>query len=188
MLEAKLKTLRVNLYGGPGVGKSTTSHWLMTKLKDEGFDVEFVQEAVKLWAHQGLVPTEYDQVEFLAAQMKAEYQWVQAGIDMLVTESPLLLSGVYASHDLASSIKGIAYAFENTHPGIHILLDRGDKPFKRSGRFQTHEQALALDKKIEEELNVMLWTLSQDTPIKARFYDREDLWKKLLEQMDKYQR
>jgi len=43
-------SLRINFFGGPGVGKSTLAAQLFGWLKAENFDAELVQEFVKTWA------------------------------------------------------------------------------------------------------------------------------------------
>lgn len=72
MSELQNKTTIINLYGGPGAGKSTSAAFLYYLLKANGFNVELVREYVKDWAWEKRVITNYDQIYFLGKQVRRE--------------------------------------------------------------------------------------------------------------------
>lgn len=137
--------MRINLYGGPGAGKSTTAAWLFAKLKLSGFSVEHVGEYVKAWAYAHREVKEFDQVYILGKQMQYEYRFLSNGVKNIVTDSPVFNSMFYAPRNLKPHILGLIDAYEAQHEGVNIFLDRRDKPYVQEGRYQTEQQANQAD-------------------------------------------
>lgn len=147
---------RINLYAGPGTGKSTTAAWLFSMLKRRSFSVELVQEIVKGWAIERKPIKPFDQAVLFGKQLNSEYHNLAHGIDLVVTDSPILLSSVYSDMNnpelgFGASFKQIAVEFEKQFPAINVILRRNvDKhPYNTQGRYQTLEQAGHLDRIIE---------------------------------------
>ena len=67
-----MKYRRINIFGGPGVGKSICTAKLFGDLKLHGYLIEQVSEYAKTWAHQKRSVDVYAQLYFLAKQVKAE--------------------------------------------------------------------------------------------------------------------
>jgi hypothetical protein len=151
--------LRINLYAGPGAGKSTTAAMLFAKMKILGYSIELVSEYVKGWAIAKRAPVGFEQVYLMGKQLQYEYRFLSHGIHNIVTDSPVLLSACYARafypelKDVATHMEAIIAEYERHHPSINIFLDRGDKPYSTEGRYQTKEQAQALDTVVKDSLN-----------------------------------
>jgi len=150
---------RINLYAGPGAGKSTTASMLFAKMKILGYSVELVSEYVKGWAIAKRVPVGFDQVYLMGKQLNYEYRFLSHGIQHIVTDSPVLLSACYTRayypdlHNVADNMEGIIAEYERQHPSINIFLDRGDKVYSTEGRYQTKEQAQQLDNVVRDTLD-----------------------------------
>jgi len=147
--------MRVNLLGGPGCGKSTTAAWLFSELKVRQVSVELVTEYVKVWACQKRKIETFDQVYLLGKQMQYEHRFLTAGVEHVITDSPVILSGIYAEHydldgtlGIARPLLSLAEAYEKKYPSVNIILDRKNKPYITQGRYQTHEQAREIDQLI----------------------------------------
>lgn len=145
--------MRINFFGGPGSGKSTTAPWVFSMLKRDKASIELVTEYVKSWATQKRKVNEFDQIYLFGKQMQYEYRFLNAGIKNIVTDSPVLLSSVYASVyfkdiNVADDLEHMADEYEKKYPSINIFLDRGDKPYNPEGRYQTYEEAKEIDKLI----------------------------------------
>jgi len=57
-------TTVINLWGGPGTGKSTSAAHLFGMAKIAGVNAELVQEYVKSWAWEGRTIHSFDQLYF----------------------------------------------------------------------------------------------------------------------------
>lgn len=151
-------TTVVNLFGGSGIGKSTTAAHLYAEMKYAGFNVELVREYVKAWAWHGKQITPFDQTYILGKQSQYESS-LYGKVDYIVTDSPLLLGPVYETFHTGSSLNvGSAFAFldqakKNGVEHRNFVLKRNE-PFDTRGRYESLEQATQVDNLIEHFLNL----------------------------------
>jgi nicotinamide riboside kinase len=152
-------TTILNLYGGPGTGKSTSAAFLFYLLKTQGANAELAREYVKKWAWENRIPGRYDQSYFLGKQAREE-SVLYGKVEYIVTDSPVLLSKFYADKYAPERIKeGVTaqvmahyrQAAEDGHRHLHIFLKRS-KPYNPKGRFQNEEEAKAMDEQMDELL------------------------------------
>jgi len=146
---------RINLYGGPGTGKSTMAAGLYYEMKmhsnsnNHVKQYELVREYVKTWAWEGRKITGFDQFYIFSKQMRSEEVCLKNGVDVIITDSPLPLSYMYTvayNLDCRSELKQAALAFEAKYPALHVMLVRDhDKPYNGKGRFQSLDEAINLD-------------------------------------------
>lgn len=144
------QTKVINMFGGSGIGKSTTAAGLYHEMKQRGLNVELVREYVKGWAWAGTKVNTYDQVYIFGKQARSEYM-LYGKVDYIVTDSPILLSPIYDRYyngDDAmiedAALRFIAKASKNGVTHINFLLERM-KAFNPEGRYETEEQAKAVD-------------------------------------------
>jgi len=147
--------MRINLLAGPGAGKSTTSAWLFSELKVKNVSVELITEYVKTWAIQKRKVTTFDQVYLFGKQMQYEYQFLNNGVKNVVTDSPLILSCVYADYyypemQLGQHLLEIMHKYEVQYPSLNIYLERKDKPYNQDGRYQSYEEAKKVDQLVKD--------------------------------------
>lgn len=139
----------INLLGGSGLGKSTTAAGLFYTMKLRGYHCELIREYVKQWAWDGIKIQPLDQVYIFGKQAKAEMR-VYNKVDVAVTDSPLLLSPIYELfYSGKTNVKESALGFlaDAKTAGVehHYFLLERHKPFDTRGRFETEEQAKAVD-------------------------------------------
>jgi len=160
---------RVCLYGGPGSGKSTTASGVFYQLKMRGYNVEYVPEYIKDWAYEGRVPKSFQQMYIFAKQLNRE-DVLFPHVDLTVTDSPLLMNTVYSEKYGFVGwklLREMALLYEAKFPGLHIILDRKNIPYKSEGRYQDYDGALEMDQLIEKTLEENL----PYTKIDARDFD-----------------
>lgn len=142
----------INLYGGPGCGKSTSAAYLYYVLKSRGVNAELVREYVKDWAWEKRQIGTYDQLYFSGKQIRKE-ALLLGKADVIVTDSPVLIgayyAGRYASRTIAAGCVAMAKAFyeqarADGHRYEHVVLRR-TKAYNPAGRYQTEEQAREID-------------------------------------------
>lgn len=131
----------INLFGGPGAGKSTTAAGVFWLLKNRGLRVELVTEYAKAlaWAKRGEELT--DQFYIYAKQHHRQHV-LKGQVDFCVTDSPLLLPLLYNQTEPPSFRQ---YVIDNWHryDNINFFINRV-KPYVALGRWQTAEEADAL--------------------------------------------
>lgn len=177
----KKKIRKISLYGGPGLGKSTTGAWLFAELKMRGLDVEFIPEYVKNWAYIRRSPRSWDQPYLLAKQMHNEDIVMRDTETVAIAECPLFLSVCYARKYKSKGWKecvALCKSFDEHYPALNILLQRGDCPYKELGRFQNYKEALMMDRAIEagmKEFGIEY--------VKVKYNDRETLLNLVLDTM-----
>jgi hypothetical protein len=169
-----IKTTIINLYGGPGAGKSTSAAYLYYLLKCQGANVELVREYVKNWAWEGRAFGVYDELYFLGKQVRHE-SMLFGKVKYIVTDAPVYMTayyaGIYCSLAFAQGVEKAATAFyqqakDDGHNHVHVYLKRF-KPYKAEGRYQTEEQAISVDKGVLAMLDRMGEQVIEASPLES---------------------
>lgn len=143
----------VNLFGGPGCGKSTGAAYVFSRLKEAGVNVELVTEFAKdlTWDKSDALS---DQLYVFANQFHRLYRCQKAGVDVVVTDSPLLLSNLYRDRHSPFFAKPFTDYVEYCH-GVFNNLNyfiRRVKPYNPCGRREDEASVKAVDEKILAKL------------------------------------
>ena len=141
------KPILINLYGGPGSGKSTVMYEITGRLKNMGVAAEMSPEFVKQKVYSGDKKTFENQLYILGNQSFSQSILI-GEVDVIVTDSPLLLSAHYGKNeDYARELLSIAKKFNSSFQEFHFFLRRV-KPFCQSGRIHNEEQSREIDKEL----------------------------------------
>lgn len=143
-------TLAINLFGGPGSGKSTTSAAVFSLLKMHDINAELITEFAKDLAWEERFITMNNQVYICGKQYHKMWR-VKDHVDVMVTDSPLLLGLIYGKRNPECFNKMILHSF-NTFDNMNYFLLRM-KPYNPKGRLQTEEEAKQLDGEISTVLS-----------------------------------
>lgn len=138
----------INLFAGPGAGKSTTAADIFAKLKQNGYSAELVREFAKDVVWEGRHHLLDDQLFIFAEQRKRVLDLV-GKVDYIVTDSPLLLSLVYCPEDelLSQLVLREHFALDNAN-----FFLRRVKRYVEAGRIQSEDEARQLDTDIFDML------------------------------------
>jgi len=148
--KANHKTLIVNLYGGPGTGKSTMAAALFSELKFRNITAELITEFAKDKVWEESIHLLNDQL-FIFANQYHKFWSVLDKVDVIVTDSPLLMSLAYTKKDNFKLIELVKqHHFENKN--LEVFLKR-EKPYVTIGRIQSEQKAKEKDLFIEDILN-----------------------------------
>lgn len=146
-------TLIVNLFGGPGTGKSTNAAGVFYKLKSQGINCEYIQEYAKDKTWQGdrfsLTVQPYITCKQLYRQER-----VMGKVDVIVTDSPILLGAVYGGLYATDKFNDWLVETFKSFNSLNIFLVRNIKnhPYNPAGRSQTFGQACDVDRKVYDLL------------------------------------
>ena len=135
---------RINFYGPPCSGKDTAASHVFSKMKIDGYNVEFINEYVKQWTYIDRKPRAWDQVYLAGKQLQLEHTALVAGFDYIVSPSPLFLTGYYTVQldcKVSNSVLDIFRAFEEEYPSLHIFLDNSKIIYDEVARFHTKAQS-----------------------------------------------
>jgi sugar phosphate isomerase/epimerase len=149
--EEPRKTKVINLFAGPGAGKTTTAAKLFAAMKDKGLKVELVQEYVKSWAWEGREIGPLDQIYILAKQLRAESR-LYGKVDYIITDSPIELSSYYdkrRNNDSAISNVVDDLLSRVDVDRLNVFIKR-DKPYYQHGRYETEAEAVNIDEELHE--------------------------------------
>lgn len=138
-------TLLINLYGGPGTGKSTGAAYIFSQLKMKGIDCEYVPEYAKDRTWQGdKFPLEKCQL-YVTGKQALRVARLYGKVDAIITDSPIILGALYTDEQPYKDIcKYEQLKYKNQ---MNFMLTRG-KTYNPNGRNQTEEEAKQLDKQI----------------------------------------
>ncbi len=135
----------INLWAGPGTGKSRTAAGVFTAMKSMGLRVELVTEKAKFYTYEGNVRRLKDQF-LLMCQQEYCQRIVRDQVDWIVTDSPPGMGIAYARRLDRKVLHSMQEHFRNRYANFDILLLRDDtRPYQTYGRFQTEAEARDLD-------------------------------------------
>lgn len=135
----------LNIFGGPGAGKSTSAAGLFHLMKNEGLRVELITEYAKdiVWADRH---KELNDQLYITAKQNHRLFLLKDKVDYCITDSPLLLSLVYCRM-MPSSFSPFVMDLFHEYDNVAFVLKR-TKPYLLFGRSQTEEEARFLDANI----------------------------------------
>jgi|LakMenEpi03Aug12_release.lakeMendotaPanAssembly.Ray.scaffolds.fasta_scaffold315263_2 hypothetical protein len=140
-------TLIVNLFGGPGVGKSTLAAGTFFCLKQQKISCELVTEYAKTLTWENRHSTLECQPYVFGKQLYSLEVLIDK-VDVIITDSPICLSLFYKADryppSFSQSVIDIFNSFQNTN----YYIERCNDDYDSSGRLSSINMARKIDEKI----------------------------------------
>jgi hypothetical protein len=140
-----MKTIVINLYGGPGCGKSTIAALAFGKLKQKGINCELVTEYAKDKVWEESYTTLKNQIYVFGKQLHRMWR-LNNKVNVIITDSPLPLSIIYDS-EKDVNFENLVMSEFNKFDNFNIIINRSTK-YQIEGRYQTEEEAKKIDSDI----------------------------------------
>lgn len=163
----------INLFSGPGAGKSTTRAKTFGLMKDNCKNVEEVTEFAKDLTWDENQAALADQLFILGTQNRRQFR-LCGKTDWCVTDAPLLLGINYVTPDyLPETFQNLVFELWNSYENYNFFINR-TKPYSRVGRKQSEDEARAKDIEIKEMLikhNIPFIELTDDGKLHEKIYN-----------------
>lgn len=146
-------TIVVNLFAGPGAGKTTCAWEIASELKKRGIETEYVSEYTKelVWDNNlDMLDGSLKNQQILYNEQSRRINRLLGKVDVIVTDSPTILATMYLKEpNKTFENKAIKDFKENQN--FNLFINRG-KDFQQSGRIHNLQESKAIDNKIKQLL------------------------------------
>jgi hypothetical protein len=162
----------INLFAGPGTGKSTTMAGTFFEMKLRGINCEMIPEYAKDLTWEGRNGKVFEAQDYIFAKQHFRLGRVAPEVSFAVTDSPLLLSLVYGETFRHTAFHDLVKQCHEGYDNLNIYLKRSaSKPYNPKGRNQDEDQARELDEKIfsmllDEKIDIHIMEFGRDNPLK----------------------
>ncbi|NJO64448.1 MAG: AAA family ATPase [Richelia sp. RM2_1_2] len=147
----------VNLFGGPGCGKTGVGWSVAGELKRLGYKIEFVPEYVKdivyddtsdKTMNEGFSSGRLSDQQHIFSEQHRRLKRVSNKVDIVITDGPLFNSIVYSGkgEDNKHFHSLVMHEF-NKYDNLNYLLKRSTI-YKQEGRYQDEAGAIAVDEEV----------------------------------------
>jgi hypothetical protein len=141
----------INLWAGPGAGKSTIAAQTFAEFKWMGYKAELVVEYAKELHYDGDFERQKDQMHLLAVQAWRQTRLLKE-VEYIITDSPLPLGIVYNKLNGGNEdLDVLCLTAFNEFDNINFFLQR-TKPYQTYGRTQSESGARDIDSRVKELL------------------------------------
>jgi nicotinamide riboside kinase len=150
----------INLFGGPGIGKSSIAAGLTYKLKKKHISCNNPYEFPKKLAWDHNIPAIKDQLYVFANQHRGIAE-CYGKVDYIIIDSPVLFSTIYHTYYTkgypaefyGQPFHDLVVDLHKKYDNLNILLERADGVHNDGERFQDKEESIAIDKLCKEILD-----------------------------------
>ncbi len=147
---AKRQTICVNMFAGAGAGKSTCASGIFTLLKHHNVNAELITEYAKDLVWEGRLHLNRNDMEIFSEQLRRQHR-LRGKVDVMVTDSPILLSSVYIEPFDELFHATVMREFKK-YNNMNYYIKRV-KPYMKLGRAESKNGAKKIDDKVVEFLD-----------------------------------
>jgi hypothetical protein len=145
------KSIIINLFAGPCGGKSVIAAGVFSLLKMHGINTELVTEVAKELSWENRLEAIRDQYSVWANQ-RYRIQRLINKVDIIITDSPLILSNIYGKNISDQFYNMVINDFKK-YNNTNFLINRLDDHFSKIGRIHNYEESINKDKEIKKLLD-----------------------------------
>ena len=146
-------TIVVNFFGGPWLssGKSTLTADVFAQLKWADVNCEMALEFIKesVWEDRRKV---FNDQLYVFGQQHYRLHRLLGEVDVILTDSPLVLSCIYKPEGLSPLFDDMALDVFNSFNNVNFFVERY-KLYNPKGRLQTQEEAIIKDQEIRNYMD-----------------------------------
>lgn len=167
-----MKTVVINLIGGPGSGKSTAAAELFAFLKKAGRSCEMALEFAKGKCFEESFKVLDDQIYVFAKMYHMIYR-LAGKVEFIVTDSPLPISLYYNKEESEYFDKFVVEQY-NKFDNLMYFIERDESSYEEIGRIQTFEESKEIDKELISLLkkyNIPYKSVSQRRAVRSILTD-----------------
>lgn len=144
-------TLVINLFAGPGSGKTSSMATIFSELKWRGINCEMAPEFAKEKVWEGSLGILGNQIYIFGKQLHSIHRLL-GKVEVIITDSPLLLSLIYGKNEV-QQFKALVRTIHDGLNNWNIYLNR-HKAYNPAGRLQTEAEAKHKDYEIRTMLEM----------------------------------
>ena len=147
--------VNINLFGGPGTGKSTIAAGLFYNMKLKNIKVENIGEYAKDLTYGKDFVKLSDQLLLLGEQHHKMFR-LKDELDYIIHDSPFISGMMYADDELIpiKEFEELILAVYHRYNHINIFLTRNlNNEYQEYGRNQTLDESIQKDNEIKNWLN-----------------------------------
>ena len=150
--------LNIQLYAGPGTGKSTSAAGLFYQMKTDGKRVELIQEFAKDLTYGKDYVKLSDQLHILGEQHHRMFR-MRDNVDFIIHDSPFIQGLIYMNkndeHLPQEEFTDFCLKLYNSYNNLNIFLvrDNDAHPYQEYGRSQKLHEAEDKDRQIKALLD-----------------------------------
>ncbi len=146
----------INIFGGPGVGKTTQALDLCATMKKNGFNVDFIPEYAKKLVYRNSKDILTKDQLYIFGKQNHEFRIRQnSNVEYSISDSPIPLSIAYNRITKSESFpywEDFVWHEFNKFDNINIYLKR-ETIYDPNGRTQTEDEAKEVDIVVKEVIS-----------------------------------
>lgn len=143
-----MKTIVINLIGGPGSGKSVCAAELFAFIKKAGRSCEVAWEFAKDKVFEESLRVLDDQV-YVFGKMYHKIKRLEGKVEVIITDSPLPISLYYNQEESEFFDKFVVEQYKK-FDNLMYFIERNDWSYEQNGRTQSFEEAKEIDKRLRD--------------------------------------
>lgn len=158
----KKEAIVLNMFGGPGTGKSILTTEIFARLKRNFIKCEISSEYYKKKLREEAAKVIQNQI-YVFGKQQFQLFTLKDKVDVIVTDSPIIFSAIY-NEPQCPELNALILKEFNKYNNINYYIERDKNvPYEQEGRYQDENGAKLVDNKVKiflDENKIEYTTLS----------------------------